>query len=246
LPLRLDALILAPIGTGGKVMALTLVLGNKNYSSWSFRPWIALKTAGIAFSEQVISLDDPQFKPTLLRFSPAGKVPVLIDGDIRVWESLAILDHVAEKFPAAGLWPAEAAARAHARAIAAEMHAGFTPLRQHCPMNFWRPVKPRDLPAEVAANVARIDAMWSECLARFGGPFLFGSKFGAADAMYAPVVSRFHTYAIAVGERSRAYMDAVMGLPAWAEWKKAALVEPWVLAKDEPDWPTVLRVANSD
>jgi glutathione S-transferase len=227
-------------------MALTLVIGNKNYSSWSFRPWIALKQAGIAFDEKVISLDAPEFKPTLLKVSPVGKVPVLIDGDIHVWESLAILEYLAEKFPAAKLWPADFSARAHARTIATEMHAGFVPLRKHCPMNFWRPVKRRDLPADVAANVARIDAMWSECLARFGGPFLLGKNFSAADAMYAPVVSRFHTYAIEAGAASRTYMDAVMALPAWAEWKKAALVEPWVLAEDEPDWPTVLRVANSE
>src|SRR5262245_54563198 len=169
-------------------MALTLVLGNKNYSSWSFRPWIAMKAAGIPFAEKVISLNDPQFKPTLLEVSPAGKVPVLVDGDIHVWESLAILEYVSEKFPAAKLWPEEPAARAHARVIASEMHAGFVPLRRHCPMNFWRPVKRRDLTPEVAANVVRIDNMWSECLARLGGPFLFGPKFCAADAMYAPVV----------------------------------------------------------
>jgi glutathione S-transferase len=221
-------------------MALTLVIGNKNYSSWSFRPWIAMKAAGIAFADRVISLNDPDFKPTLLKLSPAGKVPVLLDGDIHVWESLAILDYLAEKYPAAGLWPDGAAARAHARAIACEMHAGFEPLRRHFPMNFWRPVKRRDLPEDVAANVARIDAMWTECRGRFGGPFLFG-RFSAADAMYAPVVSRFHTYGIAAGAASRAYMDAMMGLPAWAEWKEAALKEPWILPKDEPDWPTVLR-----
>jgi glutathione S-transferase len=123
------------------------------------------------------------------------------------------------------------------------MHAGFVPLRKHCPMNFWRPVKKRALPAEVEANVRRIDAMWSDCRTRFGqgGPFLFGA-FTAADAMYAPVVSRFHTYSIAVGSLARDYMQAVMALPAWAEWKAAALQEPWVLAEDEPDWPTVLRV----
>jgi len=223
-------------------MALTLVIGNKNYSSWSFRPWIAMKAAGIAFTDQVISLNDPEFKPTLAQVTPAGKVPVLVDGDVHVWESLAILEYVAEKFPAAALWPTDAAARAHARAIAAEMHAGFVPLRRHCPMNFWRPVKRRDLTAEVAANVARIDAMWSECRTRFGarGPFLFG-RFSAADAMYAPVVSRFQTYDVQVGPVSRGYMDAVMALPAWAEWRDAAVKEPWVLAEDEPDWPTVLR-----
>lgn len=226
-------------------MALTLVVGNKNYSSWSLRPWIALKAAGIAFSDRVISLNDPQFKPTLLALSPAGKVPVLLDGATHVWESLAILEYLADKFPAAALWPADAAARAHARAIASEMHAGFAPLRRHLPMNFWRPVKRRNLTAEAAANVARIDAMWSECRTRFGdgGPFLFG-RFSAADAMYAPVVSRFHTYDVEVGPGARAYMDAVMALPAWSEWRQAALKEPWVLPEDEPDWPIVPRASG--
>src|SRR5262249_11537438 len=215
-------------------MGLTLVIGNKNYSSWSFRPWIAMKVAGIPFAERVISRDDPQSKPPLLSFSPAGKVPVLIDGDTHVWESLAILEYLAEKFPAAALWPAEAAARAHARAIASEMHAGFTPLRRHFPMNFWRPVRRREAPAEGAANVRRIDEMWSDCRARFGagGPFLFG-RFSAPDAMYAPVVSRFQTYDVEVGPSARAYMDAVMALPAWTEWREAALTEPWVLPQDE-------------
>jgi glutathione S-transferase len=223
-------------------MALTLVIGNKNYSSWSFRPWIAMQAAGIPFAERVISLGDPEFKPSLLKLSPAGKVPVLIDGATHVWESLAILEYLAERFPAAALWPADPTARAHARTIASEMHAGFVPLRRHCPMNFWRPIKRRALPEDVAANVARIDAMWTDCRARFGagGPFLFGS-FSAADAMYAPVVSRFHTYDVELGSASRAYTAAVMALPAWAEWKAAAVKEPWVLAEDEPDWPTVLR-----
>jgi len=223
-------------------MALTLVIGNKNYSSWSFRPWIAMKVAGIDFTDRVISLNDPEFKPTLLKLSPAGKVPVLVDGDTHVWESLAILEYVADKFPSAGLWPADVGACAHARAISCEMHAGFTPLRRHCPMNLWRPVKRRDMSDEVAANVSRIDGMWSECRERYaaGGPFLFG-RFSAADAMYAPVVSRFHTYDIAVAAASRRYMEAIMALPAWHEWREAALKEPWVLPEDEPDWPLVLR-----
>jgi glutathione S-transferase len=223
-------------------MAPTLVIGNKNYSSWSFRPWIAMKATGIDFTDRVISLNDPEFKPTLAKVTPAGKVPVLVDGDVHVWESLAILEYLSDKFPAAALWPADPAARAHARAIAAEMHAGFVPLRRHCPMNMWRPVKRRDLPAEVAANVARLDSMWSDCRTRFGagGPFLFG-RFSAADAMYAPVASRFHTYDVQVGAVSRAYMEALMALPAWTEWRQAALKEPWVLPEDEPDWPTVLR-----
>ena len=219
---------------------MLLIIGNKNYSSWSFRPWIAMKAVGIAFEERVISLNDPEFKRAIAPVSQNGKVPALDDDGVHVWESLAILEYLAEKFPHAGLWPADPSARAHARAVAAEMHGGFAALRGECPMNFWRPVTRRELSADALADVARIDAMWSECRVRYGGPFLFGA-FGAADAMYAPVVSRFHTYAVEVGERSRAYMDAVMALPAWREWKEAALKEPWILPYDEPDWPTVLR-----
>src|SRR5579864_469229 len=223
-------------------MGFHLTIGNKNYSSWSMRPWFALKVARIPFEETVISLNAPDFKERL-RLSGTGKVPLFVDGEVRVWESLAILEYLAETMPAAGLWPADAAARAHARAIANEMHAGFLPLRRQCPMNMWRPVKKMELNAEAAANVARIDAMWSDCRARFGagGPFLFGT-FTAADAMYAPVVSRFRTYAVEVRAAARAYMQAVMALPAWANWRQAALREPWVLAEDEPDWPKVLRV----
>src|SRR5262249_55467973 len=147
------------------------------------------------------------------------------------------------KFPTAGLWPADAAARAHARAISHEMHAGFLPLRRLMPMNFWRPVERRHLTSEAAANVQRIDALWSDCRVGFGkrGAFLLG-KWSAADAMYAPVVSRFHTYGVEVGAAARAYMDAVMALPAWKEWAVAALKEEWVLAEDEVDWPEVKRV----
>jgi glutathione S-transferase len=235
--------------TRGAALPLTLVIGNKNYSSWSFRPWIAMKVAGIAFDEVVISLTAEDFKQRLLQISGTGKVPTLVDREgssqVNIWESLAILEYLAEKFPAAKLWPADPAARAHARVVASEMHAGFVPLRRACPMNMWRPAKAGRLTDEVRANVQRIDAMWSDCRTRFGagGPFLFGA-FGAADAMYAPVVSRFHTYGIEVGQASKAYMAAVMALPAWAEWRRAALQEPWVLPEDEVDWPTVLRVQN--
>jgi glutathione S-transferase len=223
-------------------MALVLLIGNKNYSSWSLRPWIAMKVAGIPFAEEVISLDAADFKERVHKISAAGKVPALADGETQVWESLAILDYLAEKFPQARIWPAEETARAHARSIAAEMHAGFTPLRQHYPMNVRRPVKRREPIAEVIDNVNRIDAMWTDCRRRFGqaGPFLFGA-FGAADAMYAPVVSRFQTYAVEVSPVAQAYMEAVMGLPAWAEWCAAARQEPWVLPSDEVDWPTVLQ-----
>jgi len=224
-------------------LALKLVIGNKNYSSWSFRPWIAMKVAGIAFEEEVISLDAADFKSRVTMISGTGKVPALAEGGVHVWESLAILEYLDEKYPHAQLWPADPAARAHARAIAAEMHAGFVPLRRHLPMNMWRPVIRRELPPEVQSNVRRIEAIWTDCRARHGadGDFLFGS-FGAADAMYAPVVSRFHTYAVEVGPVARAYMDAVMAQPAWREWRTAALAEPWVLPEDEVDWPTVVRV----
>jgi glutathione S-transferase len=223
-------------------LALTLIIGNKNYSSWSFRPWIAMKVAGIGFDEVVISLDAADFKPRVSKISGTGKVPALDDNGIHVWESLAILEYLAERFPAAKLWPADPAARAHARAISSEMHAGFVPLRRACPMNMWRPVKKRELNEDTLANVRRIQALWGECRARHGagGPFLFG-PFSSADAMYAPVVARFHTYDVEVDAPARAYMDAVMALPAWAEWKQAALKEPWVLAEDEVDWPQVLR-----
>jgi len=224
-------------------MTLHLTIGNKNYSSWSFRPWIAMKVAGIPFDEEVISLDAEDFKLRVTRISGTGKVPALADGKVLVWESLAILEYLAEKFPNARLWPADPVARAHARAIAAEMHAGFVPLRRLLPMNMWRPVQKRELTPDVQSNVRRLEAMWTDCRTRYGagGAFLFGA-FGAADAMYAPVVSRFHTYSVEVGAPVQAYMDAVMALPAWGEWRAAALQEPWVLAEDEVDWPTVLRV----
>jgi glutathione S-transferase len=223
-------------------MSLHLIIGNKNYSSWSFRPWLAMKVAGIDFDETVISLDAADFKTRLTELGGSGRVPVLIDGDVHIWESLAILEYLAEKFPAAGLWPDRPAARALARAVASEMHAGFTSLRRHLPMNVARPVKSRAFDAGTARDVARIDAIWSECRNKLGagGPFLFG-PFGAADAMFAPVVWRFHTYAVEVGSTARSYMREMMSLPAWKEWRDAARREDWVLPEDEVDWPQVFR-----
>jgi glutathione S-transferase len=227
-------------------MDLKLVIGNKNYSSWSFRPWIALTASHIAFEEILIPfgepIGNPAFKAEIRRYTPADKVPVLIDGDVHVWETLAILEYLAERFPQARLWPADVGARAHARAIASEMHAGFAALRQHCAMNMRRPVTRRELPTQVRDNVARIDAMWTDCRNRFGagGRFLFG-HFTAADAMYAPVVSRFRTYDVEIGAAAQAYMSAMMGLPAWAAWEDAARKETWIVPEDEVDWPTVLN-----
>ncbi|MDO8875558.1 MAG: glutathione S-transferase family protein [Pseudolabrys sp.] len=225
-------------------MAYRLFTANRNYSSWSLRPWIAMKAAGIAFEEIVIPLYLPGSAEAIQKYSPAGKVPILIDGDDTIWESLAILEHLAERFPDAKLWPADRRARSYARAAATEMHGGFQPLRQHCTMNLWLPVKARPQPPEVLANVRRIETLWADCRARFGknaeraGPFLFGA-FGAADAMYAPVVARLHTYGLPVGPDTRAYMDAVMALPAWREWYDAAMKETWVMQHNEPDWPLV-------
>jgi glutathione S-transferase len=224
-------------------MSLTLIIGNKNYSSWSLRPWIAMKVAGLDFEERVVPLYEPGSREQVLAFSPAGKVPVLIDGDQTVWESLAILEHLAERFPEAGVWPRDARARSHARVVANEMHGGFMALRRNCPMNLWLPPKQRPQGDDVMADVRRIDALWSDCRARFGGagPFLFGA-FSAADGMYAPVIARFHSYGLPVSAEARAYMDAIMALPAWHDWYDAALKEPWVMRHNEPDWPLVRGV----
>jgi glutathione S-transferase len=213
---------------------MRLVIGNKLYSSWSMRPWLVLKAAGIPFEEEVIPLDRPDTRSRILERSPAGKVPVLIDDDVRVWETLAIIEYLAEKHPEAGIWPAQRSARAHARAICNEMHAGFQALRQACPMNLGKRMKPKERGDAARADIARILALWSEARARFGegGPFLFGA-FTAADAMYAPVVSRFDTYQIAVDAPARAYMEAVMGHPAFVAWRSDALREPWIIAKYE-------------
>ena len=223
-------------------MSLKLILGNKNYSSWSFRPWIGLKATGIAFDEEVIPLFADGSKEKILAHSPAGKVPVLIDGATHVWESLAILEYAADKFPDAGLWPSDPAARAHARTISTEMHGGFAALRNECGMAMWRPPSAKDLSDDAKANIARIQALWTDARTRFGasGPFLFG-RFCAADAMYAPVVSRFETYAIKVDGPVKAYMQAMIGLPAWQEWRRAALSEPWVIPQYE-DFPQEQRL----
>ena len=217
-------------------MALKLVIGNKNYSSWSMRPWLALRANNIPFEEIFIPLytDDTADKDRILSFSRAGKVPALIDGDLTVWDSLAIIEYLAERFPEAGLWPEDRARRAHARSISAEMHSGFMALRNECGMNLHRPVGAIELSADARANVARIQEIWIECRERRGlsGPFLFGA-FGAADAMFAPVVHRFRTYAIPVAPQAAAYMDTMMALPAFAEWTRAGLAETLVIEKFE-------------
>ncbi len=215
---------------------LHLVIGNKNYSSWSMRPWMALTMAGIPFRETVIPLDTPETPALIAAHSRAGRVPVLHHGRHTVWESLAIMEYLAELFPEKHLWPKAVTARAVARAVANEMHAGFGALRSACPMNLRRPRKPVAMSEAVTRDVARIEQIWRECRGRFGkgGKFLFG-RFSIADAMYAPVVSRFETYAVEIAEDSRAYMDAVMNTAAFAAWRDAALNEPWIVPADEVD-----------
>ena len=213
-----------------------LIIGNKNYSSWSLRPWMALTMAGIAFDETVIPLDTPDTRALIAQHSKAGRVPVLHHGSLAIWDSMAIMEYLAETFPDRSLWPEPVAARALARSVANEMHSGFQALRNACPMNLRRPRRKVAMSEAVLADVARIEAIWRECRARHdgGGSFLFGA-FGIADAMFTPVVTRFDTFDIAVGEDTRAYMAGVMATKAFTSWKKAALAETWVVPHDEVD-----------
>jgi glutathione S-transferase len=221
---------------------LQLLIANKNYSSWSMRPWVLMRQAGIAFEEVMVPFDDFEptsaFKQQVLARNPVGKVPVLVDGSLAVWDSLAIAETLAERFPEKQLWPADPAARARARSVCAEMHAGFSSLRSHCPMNIeaslpeigaivWRDK------AGLRTDVARIQAMWEGLLQEHGGPMLFG-EFSIADAYYAPVCMRLRTYALPVSDTVRAYMDRVTALPAVAEWIAGALAEKWFVIEDEP------------
>lgn len=203
---------------------MRLVIGNKNYSSWSLRPWIALKHHEIAFDEVRIPLDQPDTKARILAYSPAGKVPCLIDGAVTVWDSLAILEYLAEREPR--LWPADAALRARARAVAAEMHSGFAALRTHMPMNVRHRFPGKGRNAEVDAELARL----GEIFGAARGPFLFGD-FSAADAMFAPVVLRLRSYEPPLAPASRAYLDAMLALPAMREWIADAEREPEALPK---------------
>ena len=215
--------------------ALKLAIGNKNYSSWSMRPWLALRANDIPFEEVVIPLYTGQSdKNRILTFARSGKVPILIDGETTVWDSLAIIEYLAERFPDARLWPENRAERAHARSISAEMHSGFLSLRSECGMNLHRPVGAIKLSEDARADVARVQEIWTDCRARYGkrGPFLFGA-FGAADAMFAPVVHRFRTYAIAVSLDVKTYMETMMALPAFGEWSEAGLAETLLIEKLE-------------
>ena len=215
-------------------MPLTLVVANKAYSSWSLRPWILLAHFKIPFEEVVIPMGEPGTRAAMLQYAPTGKCPSLHEGKISVWESLAIIEYVAERFPEKAIWPRGKAARAHARSLASEMHAGFQALREACPTNFRRAPKAIALSDAVKADVARIEVAWTDARNAFGkaGPYLYG-RFSAADAMFAPVVNRFHAYAVPVQPATRAYMDAVMALPAWKAWIAEGEAEPWRIEKYE-------------
>jgi glutathione S-transferase len=205
---------------------MKLVIGDKNVSSWSMRPWLVLKHFGIPFEEIMIRLARPDSSANILAHSPSGKVPCLVtDAGDAVWESLAIMETLAELFPQHAMWPRDAAARVHARSISAEMHAGFADLREQMSMNIQRQAFGQELTAGALANVKRIDVIWRNCLTAHGGPFLFGNEFGIADAMFAPVVMRFNSYAPKLSETALAYCASVAALPVVAEWIEGARKE---------------------
>jgi len=212
----------------------TICIGNKNYSSWSLRGWLPLKLTGVAFEEVLEPLSQPTTRTNILRHSPSGHVPALKHGTLVVWDSLAIGEYLAELFPQANLWPKDTNARAVARSVSAEMHSGFQALRGHFPMNLRSSFPNRASTPEVQADIDRVMAMWHDCRDRFGkdGDFLFG-HVTIADAMFAPVVSRFRTYKVELNAEMQAYCDAVWTLPAMQEWAAAARNEPMVIESAE-------------
>lgn len=210
----------------------TLVIGNKNYSSWSLRPWLLMRHHGVAFDEVRLPLDTPEFASDIARWSPSGRVPVLHRGDLVVWDSLAICEYVNETFLDGRGWPADREVRATARAVSAEMHSGFQTLREALPFNCRRRAPVNAMSGEARGEIERIMRIWRECRARYGaaGPFLFGA-FTIADAMYAPVVLRFRSYVVALGAVERTYSDSMLALPALGEWLAAAEAEGMPLPK---------------
>jgi glutathione S-transferase len=216
----------------------TLVIGNKNYSSWSLRGWLMARIAAIEFEEIVIPLDLPETQTAIRKHSPSGRVPVLLHRGLAVWESLAIAEYLNDLKPEAGLWPPSAAARVHARSISSEMHAGFAELRSNMPMNIRASYPGKGMTPAVRADIERITGLWRDCRKRFAGAFqkddgfLFGN-FSAADAMYAPVATRFRTYGVKLDTDSEAYCTAVLAHPAMQEWADAAKHEPWLISEYE-------------
>lgn len=213
---------------------MRLLIGNKNYSSWSMRPWLVLRHFDIAFEEELLLLNGPGWKETLLERSPTGRVPVLVDDDVVVWESLAIIEYVADKHAGKAIWPADRADRARARSASAEMHAGFADLRRAAPVNLRAEYHGRVPLDEVADDLHRVETLWGELLLASGGPYLFGA-FTAADAMFAPVATRLRTYGLPTSDTAAEYVEAIHALPAFQEWLSGALAEPWIIEEEELD-----------
>jgi glutathione S-transferase len=201
----------------------TLHVGNKNYSSWSLRPWVLMKVIGIPFEEELHRFVGDPFARSFTSLSPSGKVPYLVDGDVGVWESIAIAEYLAERHD--GIWPKDSKVRAWARSAAAEMHGGFSDIRNICGMNVGLRVKLNEISPGLRDNLTRLEALWHDGLTRFGGPYLAGDTFTAVDAFFCPVAFRFQTYDAPIGEESRAYVDRLLALPAMKEWEAAALAE---------------------
>jgi glutathione S-transferase len=220
---------------GCKMPAMRLVIANKNYSSWSLRAWLLMRQADIPFAEERLSFNAPDFADRVRRYSPVAKVPVLVDGELVVWDSLAIAEYLAEKYPERKLWPAAREPRARARSLCAEMHSGFPTLRAQLPMNCELDLPGKELAPALRREIDRVIEIWSECRARAegAGPFLFGG-FTIADAYFAPVTRRFLSYHVALPEVARRYSDAISALPAVQEWTRDALAEHDFVVEDEP------------
>ncbi len=210
--------------------SMRVIIGNKNYSSWSLRGWLAARHVGAEFEEVLVQLDRPDTAQEIRRHSPSGLVPALVDGDLTVWDSLAICEYLAEQHPEAGMWPEDPAVRAHARSVAAEMHSGFRALRVAMPMNLRRKPKALNIDDDVRSDITRICAIWRDCRAHFAtgdSPWLYGN-YGVPDIMFTPVAWRFHSYAVDLDEGCAAYAEALRSTPAMKEWLDAALDEPWI------------------
>ncbi|MBI1385954.1 MAG: glutathione S-transferase [Rhizobiales bacterium] len=213
---------------------MKIVIGNKLYSSWSMRPWLVLKAFGVPFEEEIILLDAPSAKARREAFAPSPTVPILVDGDLALWETLAIIEYLADRFPDRAIWPREPRARAMARVVSSEMHAGYASLRKACPMNLGKRFATRDRGIEAAVDIARVDWLMSETRAAFGagGAYLFGD-YCAADAMFTPIATRFETYALPASAATSKYFNALLAHPAYRDWLDEALVEPWTVPFDE-------------
>lgn len=213
---------------------MKLIFANRNYSTWSLRPWLVLTHFGIDFDEEMVLLNGEGWQENLRKKSPTGRVPVLVDGDLTIPESLAIIEYLHDKYPAKGIWPSNRKERAMARAAATEMHGGFSALRNLAPMNLRASHPGKVDPDAVAGDLRRLDRLWGDLLSRSDGPYLFGA-FNGADAMFAPVAARIRTYELAVSDMAMEYVEAIYALPAFQKWLAEALKEPWTVEDDEID-----------